>query len=1319
MTSDLTGSLQFLETQPLRLMYPVGRTLTFRDISEESKTTQKLTCRRIDERLDSITSICVNNQYLAIGCKFLNDKSAYIFFYDVSKEFKRIPKVIHEGEANGKEEKYFISISFSSDTTRLSGLTNVKAGIAKMYELKQETRAISACSWMEELKKLRKEEEELVEINKITVDPNDKDQVCMSGKNHLRMWRSNGGVLKPNPPIINLDQSYNFIDHAWIDNTWIAAITDKCEIFFVYEGKECFIRGCAFGNSREPATCVLPYQKGLIVASETGMLSFWEKRETQGPKKNLSEMMIHEKNVKVDNRGKIVSMSVKSSGQNTFLAVGYKTNFISLINLKTLLKTEGQKFDRVFLDNGYHLGRTSDEYDPTRISYITMDMDIALHRPLIVTSCKTDSTIRIWNYLSHKCELARSLTLERLNDVPTPTRPLSVSFHPSGYILAGGFDSQAIIWHVLIDELRTFHTFNSYRHCTKVRFSHSGHLLAIAQMIPNSKGVHIHNTYTLEKLHFVKIPATAMICEIVFSANDLLVALCCTDGYIVVYDLRNKVETMLHNSKRSIYFGCLVNGPEDVIAIGSDLAQSGVVRHIVKGEIVKSVQVHATRVTSGFFLSNKNLAIGTEDGIIKLLDNPLAEKHYFGLNMHKGPIGRLLVSPNSRYAFTSGEDGALFVYNVALSDPILEADRNAEEFLPASLSEPLANIVLVERGRLREEKKTLDTLINKVQDLNKARKAIEEQLFEKHRRDLEELEQEHTNTLNELELQMKNLKNALLKQDMTFEKDQANMEKKHMMAVKEVEEAYKMKLDSERKGYMNTEQAAKEDIQFLQDTIEQREKEQAKTMKEDNERNTQELNNLAQKLEEIKNAQIETSKRFEERMKVRDEDHDKEMDLRETTIGNEVADLKTFIKERDGKLRKEEASIRELTNERIELQGKVKVQFNFEKQLKDQIAKLQEDLKKLNKDRFDAIEEGKLLRTSLLKTKAKYKNGLKECHVLISTAKGLKEKLNPITEENDKLKSRIIEIESEYAEYMTMMERHKAIHDKQVSIINDQKKAIERKEKEIEEWDEQMDYVRKVLLKCNEKRKTDKRAYDDMFYKLHLNYIVLPDDKPRKPIEEVNEFDRQIKYIHEKNKTTKYVIGLKMDKLKINCKHLREENSNLLRELNQAYQKLDNSNKYKASLEKKFKSASTYRELTDKNIEKDVLSEPEELRLNIREQQPVEVEIQKVNKARKLDKAPKIDLSSLRVIQDEKAAELSKKLEDANNKIFELKMELAVLKNESKQLKGAKRYGNKDKSEPDISSITASRNEFTKDSENVVSRSFLPQLPNAKIAKKI
>ena len=175
-----------------------------------------------------------------------------------------------------------------------------------------------------------------------------------------------------------------------------------------------------------------------------------------------------------------------------------------------------------------------------------------------------------------------------------------------------------------------------------------------------------------------------MLCEIIFSRDDLIVALCCTDGYLIIYDIKEKKETMIHHSKNNIFFGCHINSNEDVVEYGSDMIQNGVIRHIVKNEIIKTVQVHTARLISGFCFPNGNLVVGTEDGIIKLMLTPLSEKPCFELNAHMGPIGRLLVSPDRKRAFTCGEDGAIFVYNLALTPP--DADQSLEEFLSTSAS---------------------------------------------------------------------------------------------------------------------------------------------------------------------------------------------------------------------------------------------------------------------------------------------------------------------------------------------------------------------------------------------------------------------------------------------------------------------------------------------------------------------------------------------------------------------------------------------------------------------------------------------------------
>ena len=120
-----------------------------------------------------------------------------------------------------------------------------------------------------------------------------------------------------------------------------------------------------------------------------------------------------------------------------------------------------------------------------------------------------------------------------------------------------------------------------------------------------------------------------------------------------------------------------------------------------------------------------------------------------------------------------------------------------------------------------------------------------------------------------------------------------------MNAIEKMERSFKEKLDSEKKSYMNTEQGLKEDIQVLQSIVEQREKDQIKAILEDNQRNAKDLENLSGKLEEIKVVQAEASKKLETKMRLQDNEHDKEMDLRETNIGNEIADLNILIDEKD------------------------------------------------------------------------------------------------------------------------------------------------------------------------------------------------------------------------------------------------------------------------------------------------------------------------------------------------------------------------------------------------------------------------------------
>lgn len=165
--------------------------------------------------------------------------------------------------------------------------------------MEKEQRIIGQNSWLSELIKEAKTNVN-VEITKITVDPNNTEQVCMSGKGHFRLWRCQSGILKPNTPFDNLDQTRNFTDHAWLDGGWLIGATDKGELLFIYDNKQCIMEAPAFAEVIDSVSCILPFYKGFFVGGATGQLSVWEKKPSEGKEiseEKLKDMIHFDKNI--------------------------------------------------------------------------------------------------------------------------------------------------------------------------------------------------------------------------------------------------------------------------------------------------------------------------------------------------------------------------------------------------------------------------------------------------------------------------------------------------------------------------------------------------------------------------------------------------------------------------------------------------------------------------------------------------------------------------------------------------------------------------------------------------------------------------------------------------------------------------------------------------------------------------------------------------------------------------------------------------------------------------------------------------------------
>ncbi|MDR3546694.1 MAG: WD40 repeat domain-containing protein [Candidatus Pacebacteria bacterium] len=247
-------------------------------------------CEHVDDQLERITAMAMssNRQCMALACKFRNDKSAYVFFYDILQlhPLKRTGKFIHEGAPTDEEDKQFISIAFSPEAKYLAVLTNIKDGNARLYEWKKEARVIATNSWLSELNKEAKVPVN-AEITRISIDPNNKDQVCLSGKGHFRVWRNQSNILKPLPPIAGLDQAKGYTEHVWLEGNWLVGGTDHGELCVVYDGKQCVLVTPAFGGAPDAVSCIHPFSQGIFVGSSAGHITVWERHDVAS--KDLSE----------------------------------------------------------------------------------------------------------------------------------------------------------------------------------------------------------------------------------------------------------------------------------------------------------------------------------------------------------------------------------------------------------------------------------------------------------------------------------------------------------------------------------------------------------------------------------------------------------------------------------------------------------------------------------------------------------------------------------------------------------------------------------------------------------------------------------------------------------------------------------------------------------------------------------------------------------------------------------------------------------------------------------------------------------------------
>jgi WD40 repeat protein len=164
-------------------------------------------------------------------------------------------------------------------------------------------------------------------------------------------------------------------------------------------------------------------------------------------------------------------------------------------------------------------------------------MDVALQRPIIITSSQTDRTIRVWNYLTGHCEYCKIILTEK-DDQEKEMDILSVAIHPNGYYIAVSDREMIRFFHLCYKELRFYNNDavgndNPKSACYLLKFSHGGHLLAAV----SGKVLYIIRAFTRETLKVFKTNHAGQIKSIVFHESDFFIYSVGNDGMIVEYDL--------------------------------------------------------------------------------------------------------------------------------------------------------------------------------------------------------------------------------------------------------------------------------------------------------------------------------------------------------------------------------------------------------------------------------------------------------------------------------------------------------------------------------------------------------------------------------------------------------------------------------------------------------------------------------------------------------------------------------------------------------------------------------------------------------------
>lgn len=461
-----------------------------------------------------------------------------------------------------------------------------------------------------------------------------------------------------------------FNDHAWLEpaDGLLVVCTEEGQVHVIYARAmepPALLRTIAapFQLRGQAPRCVRCFPGGFILGGGEATLALWER---SGPRK-VGDMLGQEPQAAaqalqhirtacvapgvdaaiccIDIAGAGPEDDEDGTSQNKLelVALGFNNRNVGHLRMAEFRRPSMQPVSEL-LCGGFHPGPI-------------VSIDMAVQRPLVVSACRTECAVRIWNYVSRRCELRWEFPGEE---------PISVAMHPMGYVLAVGFHDKFRMMQVFVEELKLYREV-SLRGVRLLRFSNGGHLLAVAQ----GKLVLVFSIKDLAKVATLRGHSQQVV-SVSFDPDDRSLTTCVEDGSIVEWSTLTwakvqeyAADRSLGGEVRSVAAGAeghtcvsLVEGARYLLRsfrqcspVASDELQ------LPYGMQLRALQHHRGELGITVLGAASTGGLWWCSGLTSR-----SECKEFGL--HAGACMDLCLSADARMAVTAGEDGTIFVLKV-------------------------------------------------------------------------------------------------------------------------------------------------------------------------------------------------------------------------------------------------------------------------------------------------------------------------------------------------------------------------------------------------------------------------------------------------------------------------------------------------------------------------------------------------------------------------------------------------------------------------------------------------------------------------------